>query len=185
MGVSACAEAAADPFWGPVGRSLSPRLASITAWQPVRELGPRSDIEFPEYLAEVVLHRAWADEQLLGDFTVRCAVGGKACDASFLGCQVEFGIRGPRSGPLAGGAQFAARLPGEVAGAYDAEHVFSKAKLASRVAASPGAPQPLALDHRQRRINRSFTFTAAQIRNRDDLPADVGWAALACPGLAR
>ncbi len=38
---------------GAVGRSLRRRLASITAWQPVRKPGPRSDIEFPEYLAKV------------------------------------------------------------------------------------------------------------------------------------
>src|SRR5262249_46581891 len=112
----------------------------------VRELGPRSDAELPEYLDQVVVHRAGTDEQLLGDLAVGRAVGGKLRHAGFLGSEVELGLRGSRSGSLAGSAQFTARLFGEADGARGVEHVLGDAKLASRVAPSFGAAQPLAVE---------------------------------------
>src|SRR5262245_21833515 len=127
-------------------RDADPRFpASFTAWQPVRELGPRSGAELPEYLAQVVFHRAGADEQLLGDLTVGRTARGQVRDAGFLGSEVEFGLRSSRSGPLAGSAQFIARLFGEADCAHGVEHVLGDAKLAARVAPSSGASQPLAV----------------------------------------
>jgi hypothetical protein len=43
---------------------------SLAAGQLVRELGPRRGAEFPEHLAQVVVHGAGTDEQLLGDLGV-------------------------------------------------------------------------------------------------------------------
>src|SRR5258708_16856544 len=123
----------------------------------MRELDPGSYAEFPEYLAEVVVHRAGADEQLLGDVAVGRAVGGQVRDAGLLGSEVEFGLRGPRPGFFAGGAQFTSRLFGEAGRAHGVEHVLGGAELASRVAPSFGAPQPLAVQQvRAGEIEGSF-----------------------------
>jgi hypothetical protein len=50
----------------------------------VYELAARPDAELPEDLAQVVLHRAGADEKLLGDLAVGRAFGGQVSDPGFL-----------------------------------------------------------------------------------------------------
>src|SRR5262249_31805307 len=90
---------------------------------------------------------AGTEEQLLGDLIVGHTLGGEFRDAGFLGREIEFGAGRPCPGSFAGSPQFTARLLGESGGSHGLEHVFGDAKLAARVASSPGAPEPLAVYH--------------------------------------
>src|SRR6478752_5171144 len=56
------------------------RLLLCSASQAIRELRPRPDPELPEHLAQVVLDRAWADEELRGDFAIRVPIGHEPGD---------------------------------------------------------------------------------------------------------
>src|SRR3954451_12128431 len=70
--------------------------------QCAAQLTPRADVELREDLAQVVLDRARADEQLRTDLGIRAAIGGP-----------RRGAPPARSAPLGGGGGGAARRWGE------------------------------------------------------------------------
>ncbi len=54
------------------------RIRSLSLSQPLRELGSRGHVQLAKRLAQVVLDRARADEELRGDLAVRVALGREA-----------------------------------------------------------------------------------------------------------
>src|SRR5215472_4041153 len=77
-----------------------PALARALVGQAVAyEFGAGRDAELGEDLMQVVVDRAWAEEQLRGDVAVGQAAGDQAGDLEFLRCQLVHG----GGTPLAGG----------------------------------------------------------------------------------
>jgi hypothetical protein len=76
-------------------------------------LRPRRYVELAEHLAEVIVDGARADEQLLGDLTVRRSGRREVGYPRFLTREVEGGLRGAGPGALAGRAQLCCGPLGE------------------------------------------------------------------------
>jgi hypothetical protein len=96
-----------------------------------------------EDLAQVVLHRAHADEQPGADLLVRQALAGQPCDQGLLGGQLATGDDGAFAGGLAGGLQFAPGSLGEPLDAHRLQHGVGGTQLCPCVEASSLAAQPL------------------------------------------
>ena len=75
------------------------------------ELAAGADAELGEDLAQVVLHRAGADEQPGGDLRIGQAVPGQPGDLGLLGGQLAAGRHGALAGGLPGSRQLAAGPP--------------------------------------------------------------------------
>lgn len=142
----------------------------------MRELGPGSHAELPEHLAQVVFHRAGTDEQLFGDLAVGRTVGGQLRNAGFLRGEVELGLWGSASGSFTSSAQFTARLFRKAGCAHGEKHVLGSAKLASRIAPSPGTPQPLTV-HQVRAGQIDSRMAASELADRFEV-SSLGVAAI-------
>ena len=79
----------------------------------VRELRARSHSQLAERLAQVVLDRARADEQLRGDLSVGMSLRDEAGDLRFLRRKLAERLHGPFTGALACRQQLAFRAPRE------------------------------------------------------------------------
>jgi hypothetical protein len=112
----------------------------------VRELGPGSDVEFAEYLDQVVLHGALADEQTSGDLPVGEACRGEPGDLGFLRGELGGCIRCPRAGMLAGRLELDLRSITEGVDPEFAEEAERRAQLDPRVEAPALPPQPFAVE---------------------------------------
>src|SRR5215217_6850061 len=92
-----------------------------------------ADTELAEHLAQVVLDRTRADEQLGADLGVRIPVGGEARDLRLLVRQHVARFARQPAHALAGGEQLAPGTLGERLGPDAAETVVGRAKLLARV----------------------------------------------------
>src|SRR5581483_7746500 len=81
--------------------------------QRVAKLPASADAELAEDLAQVVLDRARADEQLGADLRVGVSVAGQPRDLELLGREVVARVRGDPPHGLAGGEELAAGTLGE------------------------------------------------------------------------
>src|SRR5262249_24079374 len=111
----------------------------------VAQVAAALDSELHEDLAEVVLDRARADEQLRADLGVRESVASQQRDLQFLGGQGVARVRGPAARGLTGRGQLAARPLRERFGPDAAEALVRGAQNLARVGATVLAPEPLAV----------------------------------------
>ena len=112
----------------------------------MRELGPGSDIELAEYLDQVVLHGALADEQASGDFPISEAFRRQPGDLGFLRGELGYRIRCARADAFAGRFELD---PGSVTEGLHpefAEEAESRAQLDARVEVPALPPQPFAVE---------------------------------------
>src|SRR3954454_10357864 len=108
----------------------------------IAKLPAAADVELAEDLAQVVLDRPRADEQLGADLRVGAPLAGQSRDLELLGRQgVPRVRRDPRHG-VAGGDELAAGSLGERFGAHVAEALVGGAKACAGVCAPVLAPQP-------------------------------------------
>ncbi len=118
-----------------------------------RELGTGFDPKLAERLAQVVVDRARADEQLSGDLPIRCALCREATDLCFLRGQLVARLRGPLAGALAGGLELDPRALGESLRTERGEQLVGTAQVLPRVLVgdAPGAAIRRRADGRGRR----------------------------------
>src|SRR5262249_19154781 len=109
------------------------------------ELVARADVELGEDLAQVVLHRAGADEQLCADLRVGQTLFGEPSDVCFLGREHGAGVVGPLTRSLTGGQELVAGALGEPLGPDAAEHLVGGSELLTCVDAPVFATQPFAV----------------------------------------
>src|SRR5262245_33303698 len=92
---------------------------------PVREHGAKLsavvDVELAEHLAQVVLDRARAEEELGADLRVGVPVAHQPCDLDLLGRQGVARVIGDSGHGLASGEQLTASTLGERSGPHLAE----------------------------------------------------------------
>src|ERR1700729_1490903 len=93
------------------------------------QVGPGCDAQFAEDLAQVVVDRAGAEEQLGSDVAVRQALSHQPCDLEFLRCELVWGRGLAFAGGLAGGAQFRLGALRPWDGAERAEQVAGGAQM--------------------------------------------------------
>src|SRR4051794_24964632 len=106
------------------------------AGRKAAELVARRDVELQEDLAQVVLHRAGADEQLRADLGVRETVPGQAGDVRLLGCEDFARVVGAPPRRLARGEELVTGALGEALGPDLAEHRVRGPELLARVDAA-------------------------------------------------
>src|SRR5438105_13905996 len=110
--------------------------------QSAGELRARLDVELAEYLVEVVLDGACADEQSRCDLSVRLPLRGEARDLRLLRGELVERVHGPFAGTLTCRQQLAFGAAGERLGADAGELLKGGAQLLSSVEAAPLATQP-------------------------------------------
>src|SRR4051795_13604150 len=128
------------------GLVASRRLAGVeVAGRNAAELVARGDVELQEDLAQVVLHRAGADEQLRADLGIGETLSRQPRDVRLLGCEHLARVVGALSHRLTRGQELVPRALGESLGPDAAERLVSRSELLTRVDAAILAPQPLAV----------------------------------------
>src|SRR5690606_41093704 len=93
------------------------------------QLATRADPQLREHLAQVVLDRAGADEELTADLRDRVAVRGQRGDLRLLRGEQVPGVDAPGAGGAAGRDQLSSRPIREGAGAEPFEHVVCGAEV--------------------------------------------------------
>src|SRR3954453_18158327 len=128
-----CATRARPARRGPPSPRRSPCCAprctpDRSVRERVSELAARADVELAEDLAQVVLDRSRADEQLGADLRVRLPVARHAGDLRLLRRQHVARVRVTPARGLAGGLQLAAGALGERLSSAAAEAVVRGAQ---------------------------------------------------------
>src|SRR5262249_23226199 len=103
------------------------------------------DVELEEDLAQVVLHRAGADEQLRPDLGVGEPIPGESCDMCLLGREHAARVVGAAPHGLTGGLELVTSAVGEPLGADAAEQLVGGSELFTRVDAAVLPAQPFAV----------------------------------------
>src|SRR4051812_8635756 len=106
----------------------------------------RADVELLEHLAQVVLDRARADEQLGADLRVGVPLAGEIGDLRLLGREDVARLARPSAHRLAGRQQLAPGALGEGVGPEVAEHLVGGTEVLARVYPSVLAPEPFAVE---------------------------------------
>ena len=106
----------------------------------------RVDVELGEHLAQVVLDRARADEQLGADLRVRQPVASEPRDLSLLGGECIACLVRAFARSLAGGRQLAAGALRERLHPHLTQHLVSGAELLACLHPAALAAQPFAVD---------------------------------------
>src|SRR5439155_8738159 len=104
------------------------------------------DVELQEELAQVVLHRAGADEQRRADLRVGETIPGESSDVRLLGCEDVERVHSPSTCSLPGSQELAAGALGERLGPEATEQLVCGAQLITRVHAATLAPEPFAVE---------------------------------------
>src|SRR6187200_588452 len=136
-----------------IGTSCFPvvPLSCVLLRQTARKLRARLDVELAERLAQVVLDRARADEELRGDLSICVSLRRKARDLQFLRGELVDRVGGPSAGPLTCRLQLDSRALGEGLHSEVREEVVSDAQLVTRVEAAALPSQPLAVEQMRAR----------------------------------
>src|SRR3954468_730603 len=133
-----CLASASTPAWmASRGEGLG---AGELADRNAAELVARGDVELQEDLAQVVLHRAGADEQLRADLRVGETIPGEPSDLRLLGCEDVERVDSPSECSLPGSQELAAGALGERLGPEAAEQLVCGAQLITRVHPATLAP---------------------------------------------
>src|SRR5215208_3540989 len=151
------------PRDGPAGtavRAQPPRAGGARSHRPVRqpgwlvakvagrqaaELVARGDVELQEDLAQVVLDRAGADEQLCADLRVGETVSGEPSDVCLLGCEHAARVVLALPRRFTRGQELVPGPVGKPFGPDAAEHLVGGSELLARVDAPVLATQPFAV----------------------------------------
>src|SRR4051794_946389 len=137
------------------GRSRIGQVASLTgqslgggelAGRHAAELVARGDVELQEDLAQVVLHRTGADEQLRADLRVRETISGEPSDLRLLGCEDVEGVHSPSERSLPGSQELATGALGERPGPEATEQLVCGAQLITRIHPATLSPEPFAVE---------------------------------------
>ncbi len=147
----------------------SPWLWSA-AGKSALELLTRADLELVEDLAQVVLDRMGADEQLCADLRVGVAVAGEIGDLCFPGSEVRRRVDGPLARPLPGRTQLASGARGECFRAHCREHLPCPAQLFAGVDSPTLPSEPFAVEEVSARNVRGRAAAAESI---DCLPMQL------------
>src|SRR5918995_3448742 len=124
----------------------SRQLAGVeVAGRNAAELVARGDVELQEDLAQVVLHRPGADEQLRADLGVGETISGQPSDVSLLGCEHAARVVAALPRGLTRGQELVTGALGKPLGADAAEHFVGGSELLTRVDAAVLATQPFAV----------------------------------------
>ena len=116
----------------------------LAGWKAA-ELVARSDVELLEDLAQVVLHRAGADEQLCADLRVGETILGEPSDVCLLWCEDAARVVGARPCGLTRRRELVTGALGKSVGPDAAEHFVGCSELLARVDAPVLATQPFAV----------------------------------------
>src|SRR5215217_407731 len=131
----------------PSGRMSSVRDSfGVGGRKRSRELSAGSDPELGEYVVQVPLDGAWAEEEAGADLGVRETVAGELGDLALLCGQVVTCLGGALSQLLARCHQFTAGAFGEGLHAHRGELVVGGAELGARVDPAILAAKPLAVE---------------------------------------
>lgn len=103
------------------------------AGRKAAQLVARGDVELLKDLAQVVLHRSMADEELCADLWVGETIPGQSGDLCFLGCQHDAGVVGAPEHGLTRGPELATGTLGERLSTNVAKRVVGCAKLVTRI----------------------------------------------------
>src|SRR6266566_5319250 len=122
-----------------------PRGIRVRGQEAVK-LAAGADVELGEDLGQVVLDRAWADEQPGTDLRVGQAVPGQPRDLGLLRGQLDSGLDGALARGLASSGQFAPGPLGERLDTHRRQHVVGGAQLLAGIRAAALAAQPLAVE---------------------------------------
>ena len=152
--LAVCVASVDSPVRSPVPRPVNaPVVALAVAWlggnrlaeRHLGELGPRVDVQLHEHLTQVIIDRAWAEEQLSSDLRVGFPGGHKACDLQLLGRELVARRGVAPTSPLTAGAQLrtSARLPRPRADLL--ETTERSPQVRSRVGAATVTAKPLAV----------------------------------------
>src|ERR671934_1560608 len=106
------------------------------------ELIARADVELQEDLAQVVLHRAGADEELRADLGVGETVSGESSDVCLLGCEHAAGVVGALPRGLTRGEELVTGPFGKPLAPDGSEHFVGGSELLARVDAAVLAAPP-------------------------------------------
>src|SRR5262249_55099446 len=110
------------------------------------QLVARGDLELLEHLAQVVLHRSRADEELRADVGVGETIPGELGDLRLLGREHATRLVGTGPGSLPRCLELPPGALGERLGPGMAEHLVCGSKFVAGVDAPVLAAQPLAVD---------------------------------------
>src|SRR5687767_11621417 len=121
-------------------------LAGVeVAGRNAAELVARGDVELQEDLAQVVLHRTWADEQLCADLRVGETISRQPGDVRLLGGEHGARVVGAPARGLTCGQELVTGALGKPLGPDVAEHLMGGSELLARVDAPVLAAQPFAV----------------------------------------
>ena len=109
------------------------------------ELATRGDVKLQEDLAQVVLHRPWADEQLGADLRVGKTISGQSSDVCLLWCEHAARIVGSPARGLARGQELVTGALGKPLDPDGAEHFVGGSELLTSVDTPTLATKPLAV----------------------------------------
>src|SRR5437764_10571260 len=109
------------------------------------ELIARGDVELQEDLAQVVLHRPGADEELCTDLRVGETISGQSSDVCLLRCEHGARLVGALPRCLTGGQELVTGALGKPLASDATEDFVRGPELLARVDPPVFAPQPFAI----------------------------------------
>ena len=130
------------PSVPPVGTWRPRRLPTLSLKKYPREVAPGVHTELLEYLAEVIVHRVGADEELARDLPAGGTLSGQAGDLQLPGGQVVGCLDAPGAGPRTRGKEFDPGPLGECPSPHGVEHLIGPPELLSSLGPSPLAAEP-------------------------------------------
>src|SRR5262249_11167785 len=110
------------------------------------QLVARADVELLKDLAQVVLHRPWAEEQVGADLGVGETIAGETGDLRLLQCENVARFHAAQARGLRGREKLTVRPLGKPLSSDARERLVRSAKLHARIYAPVLSTKPLAVD---------------------------------------